>query len=78
MAPVEAVTVSRIHCEGKGIHAEETVQGAVLAELRTMGHKVVHSAHSFEPIMSRAHVISTLGGRCGALPIRAVAPGYAW
>ena len=35
-----------------------------------MGHKVVHSPHSFEPMMSRAHVISTLGGtmRGGADP----------
>ncbi len=63
MSPVEAVTVPRIHCEGKGIQAEATIQGAVIAELRAMGHKVVHSPHSFEPIMSRAHVISTLGGK---------------
>src|SRR5687768_10524496 len=52
MSPVEAVTVPRIHCEGKGIQAEATVQGAVIAELRAIGHKVVHSPHSFEPMMS--------------------------
>jgi gamma-glutamyltranspeptidase/glutathione hydrolase len=63
MSPVEAVTVPRIHCEGKGIQAEATIQGRVVAELRAMGHKVVHSPHSFEPMMSRAHVISTLGGK---------------
>ena len=65
MSPVEAVTVPRIHCEGKGIQAEATIQGPVIAELRAMGHKVVHSPHSFEPIMSRALVISTLGGKMG-------------
>jgi gamma-glutamyltranspeptidase/glutathione hydrolase len=63
MSPVEAVTVPRIHCEGKGIHAEATVQKRVVDELRALGHTVVHSPHSFEPIMSRAHVISTIGGR---------------
>ena len=68
---MEAVTVPRIHCEGKGIEAEATVQGAVVAELRAMGDTVVHSPHSFEPMMSREHVISTLSGkmrggaRCG-------------
>src|SRR5690606_10955977 len=60
MSPVEAVTVPRIHCEGKGIHAEATIQTAVVEELRALGHAVVHSPHSFEPIMSRAHVVSTL------------------
>ena len=80
MSPVEAVTVPRIHCEGRGIQAEATIQGAVVAELRAMGHKVVHSPHSFEPIMSRAHVISTLGGkmRGGADPRGGAGVGYAW
>ncbi|MGZ5151250.1 MAG: gamma-glutamyltransferase, partial [Burkholderiales bacterium] len=80
MSPVEAVTVPRIHCEGKGIQAEATIQGAVIAELRAMGHKVVHSPHSFEPMMSRAHVISTLGGkmRGGADPRGGAGVGYAW
>ena len=78
MSPVEAVTVPRIHCEGKGIHAEATVQRVVVDALRAMGHKVVHSAHSFEPIMSRAHVISTLGGRMrgGADPRGGAGVGY--
>jgi len=44
-----------------------------------MGHKVVHSPHSFEPIMSRAHVISTLGGRLrgGADPRGGAGVAYA-
>ena len=80
MSPVEAVTVPRIHCEGKGIQAEATIQGNVIAELRAMGHKVIHSPHSFEPMMSRAHVISTLGGkmRGGADPRGGAGVGYAW
>ncbi len=80
MSPVEAVTVPRIHCEGKGIHAEATIQQTVIDELRAMGHKVVHSPHSFEPIMSRAHVISTIDGRMrgGADPRGGAGVGYAW
>ncbi len=80
MSPVEAVTVPRIHCEGRGIHAEATVQGAVVDELRALGHQVVHSPHSFEPIMSRAHVISTLGGRMrgGADPRGGAGVAYSW
>lgn len=80
MSAVEAVTVPRIHCEGRGIHAEATIQSSVIAELRAMGHQVVHSPHSFEPIMSRAHVISTLGGRMrgGADPRGGAGVGYAW
>jgi gamma-glutamyltranspeptidase/glutathione hydrolase len=80
MSPVEAVTVPRIHCEGLGIQAEATVQQAVVDKLRAMGHKVVHSPHSFEPIMSRAHVISTLGGtmRGAADPRGGAGVAYAW
>jgi len=63
MSPVEAVTVPRIHCEGLGIHTEATVPRSVIKELRALGHTVLQSAHSFEPSMSRAHVISTIGGR---------------
>lgn len=63
MSPVEAVTVPRIHCEGLGIHTEATVPRSVIRALRAMGHTVHQSAHSFEPSMSRAHVISTIGGR---------------
>jgi gamma-glutamyltranspeptidase/glutathione hydrolase len=63
MSPVEAVTVPRIHCEGRGIHTEATVPRSVIKELRALGHTVHQSAHSFEPSMSRAHVISTIGGR---------------
>ena len=45
-----------------------------------MGHKVVHSPHSFEPMMSRAHVISTLGGkmRYGVDLRGGAGVGYAW
>ena len=57
MSPVEAVTVPRIHCEGKGIHAEARVEGSVVQVLRAMGHDVAHSAISFDPVMSRGHVI---------------------
>ena len=64
MSPVEAVTVPRIHCEGKGIHAEATIQLSVVNELRAMGHKVQHSPHSFEPMMSRA------GVACGSSVLR--------
>lgn len=80
MSPVEAVTVPRIHCEGKGIHAEATIQTAVVEELRALGHAVVHSPHSFEPIMSRAHVVSTLGGRMrgGADPRGGAGVAYSW
>ena len=80
MSPVEAVTVPRIHCEGKGIQAEATIQLDVIRELRAMGHKVVHSPISFEPIMSRAHVISNLSGRLrgGADPRGGAGVGYAW
>lgn len=80
MSPVEAVTVPRIHCEGRGIEAEATIQRSVVDRLRAMGHPVVHSPHSFEPIMSRAHVISTLGGkmRGGADPRGGAGVAYAW
>jgi gamma-glutamyltranspeptidase len=80
MSPVEPVTVPRIHCEGKGIHVEATVHGAVIAQLRAMGHKVVDSPHSFERMMPRAHVILTLGGkmRGGADPRGGAGFGYAW
>ena len=58
MSPIEAVTVPRIHCEGKGIHAEARVQGSEIEKLRDYGHTVDHSAISFDPVMSRAHVIT--------------------
>lgn len=80
MSPVEAVTVPRIHCEGRGIHAEATIQRSVIEKLRSMGHQVFHSPHSFEPIMSRAHVISTIGGqmRGGSDPRGGAGVSYAW
>jgi gamma-glutamyltranspeptidase/glutathione hydrolase len=80
MSPVEAVTVPRIHCEGKGIQAEATIQSTVIEELRTLGHKVLQSAYSFEPIMSRAHVISNLDGRLkgGSDPRGGAGVAYAW
>jgi gamma-glutamyltranspeptidase/glutathione hydrolase len=63
MSPVEAVTVPRIHCEGKALHAEARVEGAVCRALRAMGHDVRHSPISFDPVMSRAHVVQVEGGR---------------
>jgi gamma-glutamyltranspeptidase/glutathione hydrolase len=57
MSPMEAVTVPRIHCEGGAIHAEARVQGAVCRQLTDMGHEVKQSAVSFDPVMSRAHVV---------------------
>ena len=57
MSPVEAVTVPRIHCEGAALHAEARVQGSVCRELAAMGHRVAQSAISFDPLMSRAHVV---------------------
>ena len=80
MSPVEAVTVPRIHCEGLGIHTEATVSRSVIKELRALGHTVHQSAHSFDPSMSRAHVISTIGGRMrgGADPRGGAGVVYAW
>ena len=80
MSPIEAVTVPRIHCEGKGIQAEATIQRTVIDELRALGHKVIQSPYSFEPIMSRAHVISNLGGRLrgGSDPRGGAGVAYAW
>lgn len=79
MSPVEAVTVPRIHCEGLGIHTEATVRSSVIRELRALGHTVLQSAHSFEPSMSRAHVISTVDGRMrgGADPRGGAGVAYA-
>lgn len=57
MSPLEAVTVPRIHCEGGAIHAESRVQGSVCRALVDMGHEVKQSAISFDPVMSRAHVV---------------------
>ena len=57
MSPVEAVTVPRIHCEGAALHAEARVQSSVCRELVAMGHHVIQSAISFDPLMSRAHVV---------------------
>ena len=58
MSPVEAVTVPRIHCEGKGLHAEATVPLDVIRELETIGHAVNHKHESFAMDMSMAHVIA--------------------
>ncbi len=57
MSPLEAVTVPRIHCEGGAIHAEARVQGVVCEALVKMGHEVKQTAISFDPVMSRAHVV---------------------
>ena len=58
MSPIEAVTVPRIHCEGKGIHAEARVQSSEINKLRDYGHMVDHTPISFDPVMSRAHAIT--------------------
>ena len=58
MSPIEAVTVPRIHCEGKGIHAEARVQSSEINKLRDYGHMVDHTPTSFDPVMSRAHAIT--------------------
>jgi gamma-glutamyltranspeptidase/glutathione hydrolase len=63
MSPVEAVTVPRIHCEGKALHAEARVEGSVCAALAAMGHEVRHSPISFDPVMSRAHVVLIEDGK---------------
>ena len=70
MSPVEAVTVPRIHCEGGAIHAEARVQGATCRALTAMGHEVKQSAVSFDPVMSRGHVVLIENGdwRGGADP----------
>lgn len=57
MSPVEAVTVPRIHCEGKGIHAEARMQDSEMQALQAMGHDIKRNAISFDPVMSRGHVI---------------------
>lgn len=68
MSPVEAVTVPRIHCEAGPIHAEARMPDAVKHGLETMGHQVRRSVLSFDPVMSRAHLL--------ALDTRAGAPGF--
>ncbi len=70
MSPVEAVTVPRIHCEGGAIHAEARVQGSTCRALTAMGHEVKQSAISFDPVMSRGHVVLIEDGewRGGADP----------
>jgi gamma-glutamyltranspeptidase/glutathione hydrolase len=79
MSPVEAVTAPRIHCEGPRIHAEATVQGRVVEELRALGHQVEHGHLSFDPVMGRAHVVSALAGRLrgGADPRGGAGMAYA-
>jgi gamma-glutamyltranspeptidase/glutathione hydrolase len=70
MSPVEAVTVPRIHCEGAGVHVEARVEASQVASLRALGHEVIQSSHSFDPVMARAHVIARddRGWRGGADP----------
>lgn len=62
MSPVEAVTVPRIHCEGAAVHAEARVQGSVCRDLESLGHTVKQSVLSFDPVMSRGHVITVRDG----------------
>jgi gamma-glutamyltranspeptidase/glutathione hydrolase len=57
MSPVEAVTVPRLHCEGAAVHLEAQTPARVCRALQAMGHTVRQSAVSFDPAMSRAHVI---------------------
>jgi gamma-glutamyltranspeptidase/glutathione hydrolase len=70
MLPVEAVTVPRLHCEGAAIHLEARTPEKVCRALRDMGHVVTQSAISFDPVMSRAHVVLREGDgwRGGADP----------
>ena len=79
MSPVEAVTAPRIHCEGKRVYAEATVQGRVVEELRGLGHEVEQGYLSFDPVMGRAHVVSALDGglRGGADPRGGAGVAYA-
>ena len=63
MSPVEAVTVPRIHCEGAAVHAEARVQGSVCRDLESLGHTVKQSVLSFDPVMSRGHVITVQDGQ---------------
>ncbi len=57
MSPVEAVTVPRIHCEGGAIHAEARLQNSEMQVLQAIGYEVKRNAISFDPVMSRGHVI---------------------
>ena len=70
MSPVEATAVPRIHCEGAGVHVEARVEGTQVAGLQALGHEVIQSSHSYDPVMARAHVIARdgKGWRGGADP----------
>jgi len=70
MSPVEAVSVPRLHCEGAAIHLEARTPDKVCCALRDMGHAITQSAISFDPVMSRAHVVlrDGEGWRGGADP----------
>ena len=80
MSPVEAVTVPRIHCEGGALHAEARVQGSVCRDLEGLGHDVRQNAISFDPVMSRAHVVRIENGvwRGAADPRGGGGVAYAW
>lgn len=62
MSAVEAVAAPRIHCEGGALHAEARVEGAVCGELEAMGHDVKQRTISYDPAMSRAHVVVAADG----------------
>ncbi len=58
ISPVEGVTVPSIHCEGGAVHVEARIEGSQIASLEALGHDVVQSSWSFDPVMARAHVIA--------------------
>ncbi|MSO76245.1 MAG: gamma-glutamyltransferase [Alphaproteobacteria bacterium] len=63
MSPIEAVSAPRIHCEGGAVHLEARVEASVCRELAAMGHDVRQRPESYDPTMSRAHVITVEDGR---------------
>ncbi|MCP5156127.1 MAG: gamma-glutamyltransferase [Ectothiorhodospiraceae bacterium] len=58
MSPAEAVAATRIHCEGRAVHAEARMPDAVKRGLEGLGHTVRRSPVSYDPYMSRAHCIA--------------------
>jgi gamma-glutamyltranspeptidase/glutathione hydrolase len=57
MSPVEAVAMSRIHCEGAIVHVEARLPEAVCRALQDMGHTVKQSPYSYDPTIARAQAI---------------------
>jgi gamma-glutamyltranspeptidase/glutathione hydrolase len=80
MTPVEAVSVGRIHCESRVVHAEATIQSRVVEELRSRGLDVKHNHISFDPTMARATVVTAHAGQLkgGSDPRGGAGVAYAW